>query len=132
MSIKENLEKAREAVRKDGSGEGVTKELRKAAIEVITHGLNSEHGKKYMALFCDTKNELARLTVVSDDDENYMPHMRAYTPADAICTPFTNEGFAARLLSPDIDLEPVANAPADTPEPSTIRDAALFQKLQQG
>lgn len=134
MSIKDNLAKARKAILNDATGLGVAGDLREAAIKAITHGINSEHGKKYMALFCDNKNELARLTVASDNDPNYMPQMRAYTPADAVCIPATNTGFAARLLSPDIELEPVAAAalPVDTPEPSAIRDDALFQKLRQG
>jgi hypothetical protein len=133
MSIKDNLAKARQAIIKDVTGLGVAGDIREAAIEAITHGITSEQGRKYMALFCDNKSELARLTVVSDDDENYMPQMRAYTPSDAICIPGTNTGFAARLLSPDIVLEPLAAAavPADTPEPAAIRDDALFQKLRQ-
>ena len=134
MSIKDNLQKARNAILKDGTGLGVAKDIREAAIEVVTNGLKSEQGKRYMALFCDTKHELARLTVESDSDANYMPRMKAYTPADAICIPETGAGFAARILSPDIVLEPVADSelPADTPDPKDIRDAALFQKLQQG
>jgi hypothetical protein len=134
MSIKDNLTKARKAILNDPTGLGVTKGVREAAIEAIMYGINSDQGKKYMALFCDTKNELARLTVASDSDANYMPQMRAYTPADAVCTPETNAGFAARILRPDIVLEPVADAdvPEDTPEPSAIRDDALFQKLRQG
>ena len=134
MSIKDNLAKARQAIIKDAAGLGVARDIREAAIEAVTHGIHSDQGKKYMALFCDTKNELARLTVLSDDDANYMPQMRAYTPADAICTPETNTGFAARLLRPDIELEPLADAdvPADTPEPSDIRDNALAARLRQG
>ncbi|MBV8857865.1 MAG: hypothetical protein JOZ02_13100 [Acidobacteria bacterium] len=135
MSMKDNLQKARKAINNDPTAIGVAKELREAAIEVITHGgIESELGRKYMALFCDTKNELARLTVASDSDANYMPRVRAYTAADAICIPETGAGFAARILSPDIVLEPVADeeVPADMKEPSTIRDVALFQKLQQG
>jgi len=134
MSIKDNLEKARKAIIKDVTAIGVAKDVREAAIEAITHGIDSDQGKKYMALFCDSKNELARLTVVSEDDADYMPQMRAYTPADAICTPFTNTGFAARLLSPEIQLEPVADelVPEDTPDPLAIRDNALVERLRQG
>lgn len=134
MSIKDNLEKARKVVHKDKTGLGVTKELREAAIEAITHGINSEQGKKYMALFCETKNELALLTVAREDEANYMPQMRAYTPADAICTPDSRAGFAARILSPDIELEPLADAdvPAGTQEPSEIRDNTLAARLRQG
>jgi hypothetical protein len=134
MSIRVNLAKARESIRKDVTGLGVAGDIREAAIEAITHGINSDQGRKYMALFCDNKNELARMTVVSSDDANYMPQMRAYTPADAVCIPGTNNGFAARILGINVALEPVADAdvPAETPEPSAIRDDALFQKLQQG
>jgi hypothetical protein len=134
MSIKENLKKAREAIIKDATGTGVSKGVREAAIEAVTHGINSAQGKKYMALFCDTKNELALLTVAGAAEANYLPQMRAYTPADAICTPDTSAGFAARLLRPDIELEAVADedVPEGTPEPSDIRDNELAARLRQG
>lgn len=134
MSIKGNLAKARKAIINDPTGAGVAGEVLKAAIEAVTHGLNSDQGKKYMALFCDSKNELALLTVASEGEAKYMPQMRAYTPADAICTPDTNTGFAARLLRPDIELEALADedVPEDTPEPSAIRDNDLATRLRQG
>lgn len=133
MSIKDTLAKARKAINKDVTAIGVGQDIREAAILAVTHGLKSEHGQKYLALFCDTKNELARLTVENDDDPNYMPQMRAYFASDAICTPDTNTGFAARLLKPEIELEPVADEflPEGTPDPSDIRDNNLAALLRQ-
>lgn len=134
MSIKDNLRNARQAVGKDGAGVGVAGQLREAAIKAITNGIKSEDGMKYMALFCDTKNELALLTNATAGEANYLPQMRAYTPADAVCIPTTNNGFAARLLDEAVLLNAVddADVPEDTPEPSDIRDEALAAKLRQG
>jgi hypothetical protein len=134
MSIIINLERARQAVANDvakGSPLELAKQVGNAAIEAITHGVGSEQGKKYMALFCDDANELAHLTVARSTDEDYMPQIRAYVAAEAVCLPDTNTQLTNGVMGRNI--EPLANAdvPEGTPEPSAIRDAALFQRLQQ-
>jgi hypothetical protein len=84
-----------------------------------------------MALFCDTPNELLQMTVMRATDEDYMPQMRAYAPADGVCQPQTNAGFATRI---DKDIEPPAGAavPAGATAPSAIRDNELAALLRQG
>jgi hypothetical protein len=135
MSIKDNLEKARKAIANDiAKGDkalGLAKDVGEAAIEAVTYGLVSDQGKKYMALFCDTPNELLQLTAVRETDEDYMPQMRAYIPADGVCQPSTNSQFATRV-DENIEPPPGSDALAGATEPSAIRDNALAERLRQG
>jgi hypothetical protein len=114
----------------NGSPLELAKQVGKAAIEAITHGVGSEPGKRYMALFCDNANELAQLTVARVSDEDYMPQIRAYCAAEAVCLPDTNTQLTNGVGSRNIEPPAGAVVPPGTPQPSDIRDNALAARLR--
>lgn len=133
MSIKDNLLKTQKAVANDiGNGNALelADKLREAAIAAITNGMKSKEWKQYMALFCDNPNELAQLTTVRNTDRNYMPQMRTYIAATAVCLPDTNTDIAGAVSE---DVEPPAGsvAPNGAEAPSAVRDNALAARLRQ-
>ena len=135
MSIIDNLKKAQKAIDNDtvnGTGLELGEQVREAAVEAITNGRDSDEWKKYMALFCDNANELAQLTVVRQTDESWMPLLRTYTPAGALCFPDTNTDLGKGIEAINLNIEPPANAvvPQGTKEPDAIRDNNLADKLR--
>lgn len=121
MSIKSNLERTQKVVKHDiEQGGDLAERIGRAAVAAITKGLKSDEWKRYMALFCDTKEELAQLTVVRDNEDDYMPKMRAYIVANAVCAADTGTEVAAGVNE---DIEPQAGfvAPEGTQDPAVLR-----------
>ena len=127
MSIIHNLRKTQVAVYVDNfKGGDLGRRIGKAAVEAIMNGIGKPEWEKYMALFCDTKEELERLTVPKpSDEENYMPQMRAYIVANAVCAADTNT-FTANRVTPDFGFGLSDTADA---VPGEFRDAAVFDKI---
>src|SRR5215212_4675376 len=105
MSIIDNLTRAEKAIHDDivdsenaGTISQLAESVRMAAVSAITGGMNSVMWQRYMALFSDTKEELAQLTVERKGQEaDYMPDIRAYTPANAMCLPGTDTTLTAKV-----------------------------------
>ena len=138
MGIKENLEKAQEAIGKDlieHDPSLLANSVRDAAIKAIKGGMNSVAWQRYMALFCDTADELAQLTVEREGDGSYMAQVRAYTPATAICLPITNTQITNGVnnaLPAGESIEPIGGVevPDSILDPAKVRDENLFKKLR--
>ena len=136
MKIIDNLQAAQDAIaadiaasEADGTKSALAESVRKAAVEAITGGVSSVKWLRYMALFCDDANQLAQLTVARKGDEDYMPQIRAYTAANAVCLPDTNTRLTNGVA--DKNIEPPAGGDTNgVPAPEDVRDDALFQKLR--
>ena len=88
-------------------------------------GIGTHEWDKYMALFCDTKEELAQLTVVRATDDRYMPKMRAYIVANAVCAADTGTQTAAgvnQFVEPPVGVA----APVGTDDPEALRQELGF------
>lgn len=127
MSIKANLERTQLAVKKDiANGGDLARRIGDAAVAAITKGMNSDEWKRYMALFCDTKAELAQLTAVRGSDLSYMPKMRAYIVSNAVCAADTGTHVGDKV---DQNVEPPAGAtvPVGTKDPAALRAELGFE-----
>lgn len=126
MSIKKNLQKTAVAVAISAlNGGDLADKLGERAIKAITNGMGSKEWKEYMAIFCDTKEELAQLTLVRPaTDKSYMPHMRAYIVSNAVCVGATGTRTGNGV---DKDVEPPAAAvvPEDFDDPNAIRPLTI-------
>ncbi|MDQ3917269.1 MAG: hypothetical protein M3348_02095 [Acidobacteriota bacterium] len=91
MSILKNLQRVAAVVAVDDLSGGNFGELVKnAAIEAMVGGLGSQAGKKYMSLFADNAQQLARLTTPDPaNDPDWLPQSRAYIMANAVCGTIT-------------------------------------------
>ena len=123
MSIIKNLQKTAAAVALSTlNGGDLADRIGEAAIKAITKGMGSDEWKQYMALFCDTKEELAQLTLVRPTDKGYMPHMRAYIVSNAVCVGFTGTRTGNGVTE---DVEPPEGAVVEDeetfPDPNAIR-----------
>lgn len=131
MSIINNLRKTQVAVYVDNfKGGTLGRRIGNAAVTAIMKGIGTPEWEKYMALFCDSKEELERLTVPKpSDEETYMPQMRAYIVANAVCAGETGTATANKV---DDNIEPAAGSIAENtvPDPTQIRDDAIWQTLQ--
>ena len=126
MSIRKNLERTAAAVAVNSfNGGDLADRISEAAVEAIMKGIGTHEWNKYMALFCDTKEELAQLTVVRETDDYYMPKMRAYIVANAVCAADTGTETAAGV---NASVEPPAGvgAPAGTDDPEALRQELGF------
>ena len=126
MSIRKNLERTAAAVAVDSfNGGDLADRISAAAVEAIMKGIGTHEWEKYMALFCDTKEELAQLTVVRETDNDYMPKMRAYIVANAVCAADTGTQTANGV---NASVEPPAGfaAPVGTDEPEALRQELGF------
>jgi len=126
MSIRKNLERTAAAVAVDSfNGGDLADRISAAAVEAIMKGIGTHEWEKYMALFCDTKEELAQLTVVRETDNDYMPKMRAYIVANSVCAADTATETAAGVNEA---VEPPAGvaAPSGTGDPETLRQGLGF------
>ena len=127
MSIRRNLERTEAAVAVDSfNGGDLADRISKAAVEAIMKGIGTHEWDKYMALFCDTKEELAQLTVVRrETDHDYMPKMRAYIVANAVCAADTGTETAAGVnesVEPSVGVA----APFGTDDPEALRQELGF------
>ena len=125
MSIINNLRRSGVAVYEDKlQGGDLATRIGTAAMDAMMKGINSTEWKRYMALFCDTKDELAQLTLERPTDGTYMRQMRAYIVANAVCTGAT--GTETQIhVSKNIEPGGVA-APAGTDDPATLRQQLGF------
>lgn len=130
MSILDNLKRTEVAVAVDSfkkaSNPSLGRRIAEAGVAAIMNGMDSDEWKKYMALFCDTREELQHLTVVDPvHDPDYMPQMRAYMVANAICASDTGTQTANRVTE---DVEPVPGVAlaADTADPAELRAQLTF------
>jgi hypothetical protein len=127
MSIMSNLKRTEKAVAKDiANGGDLARRIGDAAVAAITKGMKSKEWKQYMALFCDTKQELAQLTVERGSDHDYMPKMRAYIVANAVCAADTGTEVAA-LVNENIEPPAAAVVPAGTSDPKALRQELGFE-----
>ncbi|HLL77839.1 MAG TPA: hypothetical protein VK421_21460 [Pyrinomonadaceae bacterium] len=122
MSIIKNLQKTAAAVALSTlNGGDLADRLGERAIKAITNGMGSDEWKEYMALFCDTKEELAQLTLVRPaTDKGYMPHMRAYIVSNAVCVAATGTR-TANGVTEDIEPPAAAAVPENFDDPNVIR-----------
>lgn len=121
MSIIKNLQKTAAAVALSTLNAGdLADRIGEAAIKAITNGMGSDEWKEYMALFCDTKEELAQLTLVRSTDKGYMPHMRAYIVSNAVCVAATGTR-TGNGVTEDIEPSAAAVVPANFDDPNAIR-----------
>ena len=129
MSILNNLKRTEAAVVldtfKNATEPSLGTRIGTAAVAAIMKGIDSDEWKRYMALFCDTREELQRLTVVDPDEEDYMPQMRAYMVSNAVCF---SETRTATSNGVDSNVEPIAGVPvaADVAEPADLRAQLTF------
>jgi hypothetical protein len=127
MSIIRNLQRTAVVVAVDTFlGGSLASQIGDAAVKAITEGMESDEWKQYMALFCDTKEELAQLTVVSENEGDYMPQMRAYIVANAVCAGDTGTETANGINNP-IDPPSNAVAPEGTEDPAALRQELGFE-----
>jgi hypothetical protein len=125
MSIENNLKKTAAAIALDIlNGGDLASRVGTAAMSAMMNGMHSEEWREYMALFCDTKDELAQLSVVRDTDGSYMPQMRAYIVANAICTGSTGTRTGNRV-DEIVEPPPGAVVPQDIEDPTQIRPFAI-------
>ena len=128
MTILDNLKRSEVAVYVSKFHKrGLGTLLANAAADAITEGINSDQWKQYMALFCDTPEELERLTKPKQNDPNetYLKRMRAYILANAICSSDTGT-VTANGVDERIDQNLSAQAPADVGDPAALRAALGF------
>ena len=130
MSILENLKRTQVAVTidnfKKATDPSLGTRIGRAAVAAIMNGIGSDEWKRYMALFCDTREQLQRLTVEdTDNEEDYMPQMRAYMVANAVCF---SETFTQTANGVGRSVEPIPGVPllAETPEPADLRAQLTF------
>jgi hypothetical protein len=128
MSIIDNLKRTEVAVYVDNfKGGDLGRRIGNAAVKAIMKGFGSTEWKKYMALFCDTPEELERLTVEKETDPNYMPQMRAYIVSNAVCAGDTGTRTANKVDGTDIEPAAGAAAAADVGNPAAVRDFDIPQ-----
>jgi hypothetical protein len=125
MSIYDNLQRTHIAVALDKhkklSNPSLGTRIGEKAVDAIMNGIGSKEWVRYMALFCDTREELQRLTVPDpDNDGNYMPQMRAYIVANAVCF---SETFTQTANGVNRDVEPLPNTPVEegVADPAAVR-----------
>lgn len=126
MTIKRNLERTAVAVIVNlFNGGDLADRIGTAAVAAITKGMGTDEWNQYMALFCDTKEELAQLTLVRPGDNDYMPQMRAYIVANAVCAGDTGTETANGIIE---NVEPPAGvaAPEETANPIALREQLGF------
>lgn len=127
MSIYDNLRRTEVAVsmskfKKTRLGT----QLGNAATAAITNGPKSDEWKQYMALFCDTPEELERLTMPKPGEDNYLPRMRAYIVANAVCASDTGT-VTANGVDERIDEQLSAAAPEEVGDPAALRAELGFE-----
>ena len=129
MSILDNLKRSEVAVYVSKFHKrGLGTLLANAAADAITEGIKSDKWKQYMALFCDTPEELERLTKPKENDPNetnYLKRMRAYILANAICSSDTGT-VTANGVDERIDANLSDEAPPDVEDPAVLRAALGF------
>jgi hypothetical protein len=108
MSILDNLKRTEVAVYVSNFKKGdLGRKIGDAAVAAIMNGLKSKEWQQYMALFCDTPAELERLTVPKDGEDDYLPQMRAYIVANAVCAGETGTRTSNKV---DSRIEPIPDA----------------------
>ncbi len=109
---------------------GLGTQIGNAAVEAITAGPGSKEWKRYMALFCDTPEELERLTKPKAGEDSYLRKARAYIVANAICASETGT-VTANAVDERIDANLTAALSPEEAEaignPQTLRDELGFE-----
>lgn len=131
MSILGNLKRTHIAVALDkyknpAARPSLGERIGEKAVEAIMNGIGTKEWERYMALFCDTREELQRLTVPDpENDGDYMPQMRAYIVANAVCF---SETFTQTANGVRSDVEPIPGVPVgdDVGEPAALREQLTF------
>lgn len=131
MPILDNLKRTHIAVALDNfrnpdAEPSLGKRIGEAAVAAIMKGIESDEWKLYMSLFCDTREELQRLTVPDPaNEEDYMPQMRAYMVANAVCF---SETFTQTANGVDRNVEPIPGIPvtANVADPAALRGQLTF------
>lgn len=118
MTIEKRIKLVQAAVAVDkakGDPLDLGEKVGKAAERAMLAGINSNEWKDYMSLFADSADELKRLTTNELDGENdYLPRMRVYIVANAVCAPGTDaatmkgfERLGGMIDAPRPDGEPL-------------------------
>lgn len=101
-NIMKNLQKVHAAVVVDSAREGggqLAKDIGALAIAAIEGGIKSPAWEAYMRLFAVNQEQLQRLTVtpVPADEKEYLPQLRAYIVANAVCAGSTGTRTGDRV-----------------------------------
>ena len=88
--ITDQLDKVEKAMKDPAKKTPLGNLLKNAAIAAMMKGIGSDEWKRYMTMFADNEEQLARLTVPEDDEEQWLRESRAYIVSNAVCATATN------------------------------------------
>ena len=127
MSIINNLKRSGAAVAISKFKQaGLGTQLANAAADAITKGVGSDEWNQYMALFCDTPEELELLTKPKEDEPAYLRRTRAYILANSICSSDTGTR-TANGVNVEIDNDVSASAADGVGDPAALRAELGFE-----
>jgi hypothetical protein len=126
--IKQRLLKVQAAVvvEKANGGGSLGEQIGLAAERAMIEGMNSDAWKAYMSLFADSADQLKRLTTTEldgEDDAQYLPRMRAYIVANAVCAPGTDAATIKGLVGIPSDIDaarPDGEPLSETADPAVV------------
>lgn len=92
---------------KETRGGELAEALSKLAVEAIMEGVGKPAWRKYMSIFADNPDQLKLLSEPGNPEPDYLPKVRAYIVANAVCAAGTNTA-TTNGLSPQMKSSLVA------------------------
>lgn len=109
MSIFKNLRKVHSKVAFDSINNVLSpigSALNDAATAALYKGIGSPEWESYMAIFAENQEQLTRLTVIDQNEPQYLTQMRAYIVTNGICDMGTNGDLTKNTVTSTIDGDP--------------------------
>jgi len=107
-TIKDRLDQTGAAMKTAAFTAQLGFKLKQAAIEAMMNGIKSKEWKSYMSLFADNAEQLTRLTVRAQNEDEWLLESRAYMVANSVCGADSTTQTGLRvdaLIDADLNVE---------------------------
>ena len=130
MSILDRLQRTDAAMKNAAVSDQLGLLLKQHAIKAMMAGIGKPDWEKYMSLFAENKEQLIRLTVPKDGEEEWLPESRAYMIANAICGADSTTQTSVRVngsIAVNPNGDPNSDIPVVDPNVNPIPPGAIVR-----